>query len=412
MTATDGPVAQGPRPIGIGLVSVGWMGRLHSQSYQRVNYHYPDLPLRPRLVIAADTEPSRAADAVDRLGYAEATDDWRKVVAHPDVEALSITAPNHLHRDIAVAAAASGKHFWVEKPVGRAPAETLEIARAAEAAGVLTAAGFNYRLAPAVQRARELVRSGRIGRVTHARGVFLNDYAAEPRSPLTWRFRRSLAGSGALGDLMSHAVDLLQYIVGPVAEVSALSATVIPERPAAPAGAANHFAPPADGMLAPVENEDYVGALLRFRGGAVGTCEASRVTVGPRCQVGFEVYGTDGSVSWDFERMNELRACVGRSGPDHGYATVLAAPGHGDYGQFQPGPGIGMGYDDLKVAEAARFLRSIACGRQYGAGVAAARATALVLGAIDRASVSARWERVDEPGQEPPAASLGQQARQ
>lgn len=386
------------REIGIGLVSVGWMGRLHSLSYRRVNYHYPELPLRPNLVIAADVMAERGRLAVDELGYAEWVDDWRKAVTHPDVEAVSITAPNYLHREIAIAAAENGKHFWIEKPLGRNATETTEIARAAGTAGLFTAVGFNYRHAPAVHYARKLVTSGRIGRVTHVRGVFFNDYAADPRGGLTWRFQRSLGGSGAMGDLMSHTIDLLQYVAGPINAVSGLTATVVPERPVVPMGVGTHFTTIEDGDLAPVENEDYAGALLRFSSGAVGTCEASRVTVGPHCQIAFDIYGTDGAVAWDFERMNELRVCLGVSGSDHGYTTVLAGPEHGDYARFQPGPAISMSYDDLKVVEAALFLRSIATGRQFGPSVADAQAAAEVLAAIDTAARSGRWETVNGVG--------------
>ncbi len=149
-------------------------------------------------------------------------------------------------------------------------------------------------------------------------------------------------------DLLSHVVDLLQYLIGDINEVCTLTATTIKERPVLPMGVADHFAVLEGGEMGPVENEDYVSALLRFGQGAVGTCEASRVTVGPRCQIGFDIYCTDGAVSWDFERMNELRVCIGRSGSDHGYRTVLAGPGMGEYAHFQPGPAISMGYGELE----------------------------------------------------------------
>lgn len=382
------------RPVGVGLVGVGWMGRLHSQAFRRVNYHYPELGVRPNLVVAADLVESRARFASDELGYGEWTREWQRVVSHRLVEAVSITAPNYLHREIAEAAAQNGKHFWIEKPLGRNLVETAAIARAAEAAGRFTAVGFNYRHVPAVQWARELVQTGQIGRVSHVRGVFFNSYAADPRGALSWRFQRALGGSGSLGDLMSHTVDLLQHIVGPISSVSAQKSTVIPERPEQPMGVGTHFTIVEDGELRPVENEDYVGALLRFEDGVVGTCEASRVTVGPQCRIAFEIYGSAGSVSWDFERMNELQACLSPSGPNHGYTKLIAGPDHGDYSRFQPGPGISMGYDDLKVVEAQLFLRSIASGTQVGASVADAERTAQVLDAIERAADSDSWERV------------------
>lgn len=384
----------GRRRIGVGLVGVGWMGRLHSQSYRRVNYHYPELSLEPNLVIAADLVRDRARLAADEFGYEEWTDEWQRVVSHPKVDLVSIAAPNYLHREVAEAAASNGKHFWIEKPVGRNLDETSAIAGAACAAQVFTAVGFNYRYVPAVQRARELVQSGQVGRVNNARGIFFNVYGADPHGALSWRFRRSLGGSGALGDLMSHTVDLLQYMLGPVESVSGLATTVIQQRPKPPMGVGTHFSIVENGELLQVENEDYVAALLKFGSGSVGTCEASRVSVGPQCQLAFDIYGSKGAVSWDFERMNELRACIGAAGPDRGYTTLLATPGYGEYLRFQPGPAIAMSYDDLKVVEAEQFLKSIATGQQLGASVLSALSTAEVLAAIEQAAASGSWEPV------------------
>jgi predicted dehydrogenase len=399
------------REIGVGLVSVGWMGRLHSQSYRRVGYHYPELPVRPRLVIAADVDAGRARYAVEELGYAHSTTDWREVVEHPDVEVVSITAPNHLHRELALAAAERGKHFWIEKPLGRTAEDAAAIASAAARARLRTAVGFNYRQAPGIQHARHLVASGQLGRVTHVRCSFLNDYAADPRVARSWRYRRDLAGSGALGDLMSHAIDLLQYVAGPVTEVSALTATLVTERPTPAEGAGDHFAVAGGdgGEQAAVDNDDYAAALLRLVGGGVGTAEASRITVGPSCQLALDVHGTDGAVSWDFERMNQVRVCLGRSGPNHGYTVVHAGPEHGDFARFQPGPSIAMGFDDLKVIEAALFLRSVTSGEQLAASAADASAVANVLAAIERAAASRGWEQVAAPTP-PPAATEGGQA--
>ena len=195
------------RTVGIGLVGFGWMGRVHSSAYRRVREHFPECAGQPRLVIAADETESRARAAVDQLGYERCTTDWRDVIADPEVEAISITAPNRLHREIALAASAAGKHFWCEKPVGRSAAETADVAAAAESAGVRTIVGFNYRQAPAVQHAARLISSGALGRVRQYRSQFVADYAANPQGALSWRFLRSEAGQGILGDLMSHAVD-------------------------------------------------------------------------------------------------------------------------------------------------------------------------------------------------------------
>jgi len=384
---------------GIGLISVGWMGKLHSRAYQAIPLVYPELKIRPRFVRAADTAADRADYARDVLGYARASTDYRDVLADPDVDVVSICAPNMLHREIGIAAARAGQPFWIEKPVGRDAGETAAVAAAARAAGVVTSIGYNYRHVPAVERVRELIAAGRLGRITNVRAVFFNSYAAEPNGALSWRFRREEAGSGALGDLLSHVVDLMQYVVAPITEVSSLLSTVHAQRPVLPMGSATHFAVIEDGELGEVENDDYVAALVRFgaashAAGAVGTLEASRVSVGPQCALGFEIYGTDGSAAWNFEQMNELRLCLGRSGADHGYTTVLGNSAMGEYGRFQPGPGNSMGYDDLKVIEAKKFLVAVAGGEQRNSTIAEAHADAEVIAAAAASAQDGAWHAV------------------
>jgi predicted dehydrogenase len=379
---------------GIGLISVGWMGKLHSHAYQGIAQVYPELKIRPRLVHAADTAPDRADYAREVLGYATAGTDYRDVLADPDVDVVSICAPNMLHREIGVAAARAGKPFWIEKPVGRDAAETAEVAAAARAAGVVTSIGYNYRHAPAVERVRELIAAGELGRITNVRAVFFNSYANEPNGALSWRFRRDQAGSGALGDLLSHVVDLMQYVVAPITEVSSLLSTVYTQRPVLPMGSATHFAVIENGELGEVENDDYVAALARFATGAVGTLEASRVSVGPQCGLGFEIFGTEGSAIWNFERMNEFQLCLGRGGANAGYTTVLGNAQLGDYGRFQPGPGHSMGYDDLKVIEAKKFLVAVTGGEQRNSTIEEALADAEVISATAISAQDGAWHKV------------------
>src|SRR6266571_3799140 len=389
---------------GVGLISVGWMGKLHSRAYQAVPQVYPELKIRPRLVHAADTAADRAGYARDVLGYARASTDYRDVLADPDVDLVSICAPNMLHREIGVAAARAGKPFWIEKPVGRDAGETAEVEAAARAAGLTTSIGYNYRHVPAVERVRELIAAGRLGRVTNVRAVFFNSYAAEPNGALSWRFLREKAGTGALGDLLSHVVDLMQYVVAPITEVSSLLSTVYAQRPILPMGSATHFAVIENGEMGEVENDDYVAALVRFGAGsgsagsygagAVGTLEASRVSVGPQCGLGFEIYGTGGSAAWNFERMNEFRLCLGRGGANAGYTTVLGNVDLGDYGRFQPGPGNSMGYDDLKVIEAKKFLVAASGGDQRNSTIEEALADAEVISATAVSARDGAWHKV------------------
>ena len=390
MSITDEGYA---RP-GIGLISVGWMGKLHSRAYQAIPLIYPELKIRPRLVHAADTAADRADYARDVLGYARASTDYRDVLADPDVDVVSVCAPNMLHREIGVAAARAGKPFWIEKPAGRDAADTAQVAAAAREAGVTTSIGYNYRHVPAVERVRELIAAGQLGRITNVRAAFFNSYAAEPNGALSWRFRRAEAGSGALGDLLSHVVDLMQYVVAPITEVSSLLSTVYAQRPILPMGSGTHFAVIENGEMGDVENDDYVAALVRFGAGTVGTLEASRVSVGPECALGFEIYGTDGSAAWNFEQMNELRLCLGRGGENRGYVTVLGNSALGDYARFQPGPGNSMGYDDLKVIEAKKFLVAVAGGERRNSTIEEAHADAEVIAAASASARDGSWHQV------------------
>jgi predicted dehydrogenase len=396
MTSTNGRAVH---DIGVGLISVGWMGKLHTRAYQALPTVYPELGLRPRLVHAVDTAPDRAEYARDVLGYAKASTDYRDVLADPDVDVVSICAPTGLHREIGVAAAEAGKPFWIEKPVGRDAKEAADVAAAASRSGVVTSVGYNYRHAPAVERVRELVANGDLGRITNVRAVFFNSYASEPKGALSWRFIRDLAGFGALGDLLSHVVDLVQYLLGPISEVNGLTSTVYTERPILPMGSGTHFAVIEDGELGTVENDDYAAALVRFApdsraAGAVGTLEASRVIVGPECDLSFEIYGTEGSATWNFEQMNELRVCLGRGGPHHGYTTVLGNSHLGDYAHFQPGPANSMGYDDLKVIEAKKFIVAVTGGERRNSTVDDAHHVAEVIAAAAASSESGTWQLV------------------
>ncbi len=381
------------REIGIGLLGVGWMGEVHATSYRRAAVHFPDWEGRARLVIAADEVEARARLAVERLGFESWTSDWREVVAHPEVEAVSITSPNFMHREMALAAAAAGKHFWGEKPLGRSPAETLEIAAAAE--GVRTIVGLNYRHAPAVRHARELLSSGVLGRPQHFRTQWVAGYSKNPHGALSWRFSRDLAGSGVLADLMSHAVDLAQFLLGPIVRVASTADTLIRQRPKPTPGVGTHFSVVEGGELGDVENEDWVAALVEFESGLKATMEASRVAVGPEARYLFELNGTEGAVAWNFERMNELEVHGPVLGGDTGYALVQMGPQHPDFARFQPGPGIGMGYDDLKVIEAALFVRSVAEDVQLEPGVREIAAAARVLDAMERSWASGVWEAVE-----------------
>lgn len=376
--------------IRVGVAGFGWMGRVHTQAYARIRHHYPDLALTPVLASVADEVPGRAEEAAAQFGFADATTDWHDIENDSSIGAVSITAPNFLHRTIGTAMVEAGKHIWIEKPVGLSSDDARAVAVAADKAGVQTAVGFNYRNAPAVEEAKALIAAGEIGTVTHARFRFFSDYAAHPDGALSWRFERARGGNGVLGDLASHGADLLWYLLGDIESLVADTAVFVPQR-AKPTGATSGHALATGGELGPVENEDYVSSQIRLASGARATLEASRVSVGEQNAYGFEIHGTKGAVFWDFRRLGELGVSIGAKYQDQPVQTVYVGPEHGEYSAFQPGSASSMGYDDLKVIEAERFLRSIAEGKPVGATVWDAVRSAEVLDAMTKSVASGSW---------------------
>jgi len=378
----------------VAVAGFGWMGRVHTQAYARLPHHFPQLPLRPEFVAVADEAPGRAAEAAARYGFATATADWRDLAKDPRVQAVSVAAPNFLHREIGAGLAAAGKHIWIEKPVGLSADDARAVAAAVRDAGVQGAVGFNYRNAPAVSVARRLVADGEIGRITHARFRLFSDYAAHPDGALTWRYERALGGSGVLGDLAGHGVDLVRHLLGEIDSLVADTAIFVPQR-ARPSGATAGHTLATGGELGPVENEDYVSSQLRMSSGARVVLEASRVAVGEQNNYGFEIHGTRGAVFWDFRRMGELGVSRGDSYQDQSVSTVFVGPADGEYAAFQPGAATAMSYDDLKVIEAYHFVRSIAEGRPYGTTLDDAVRSAVALDAMTRSVETGAWVKVD-----------------
>jgi predicted dehydrogenase len=379
------------RGIGVGVIGAGWMGQVHARAYARLRHHYPDLPVAPRLVAVADAVPAQLTDFTRRYGTVRGYADWRELVADPEVEAVSVAAPNALHREIGVAVAQAGKHLWIEKPVGLTAEDARAVAGAVATAGVQATVGFNYRNVPAVARARELVRAGRIGTPTHAYVRLLTDYAAHPAGALNWRFALAQGGRGVLGDLASHGIDLIRFLLGDLDRLVADTAVFIPRRPLATPGGSHYTVVPGDAPTGEVENEDYVCALIRTRAGVRVTFEASRVGVGDQNNYGFVVHGSKGQLGWDFRRSDELVVSTGEDYQSQPTTTVYAGPGDGDYAAFQPGAGIAMGFDDSKVVEAAAFLRSVHTGTPHGPTLDDAVRSAEALEAVVTSARTGAW---------------------
>ena len=386
------------RRIGIGVVGFGWMGQAHSRSYLRIPTLFPERTFDPELVIISDNVQARVDSAVESFGFAAGTTEWADVIAHPDVDVVCICAPNMLHEEVAVAAAQAGKHVFCEKPVGGTPDQTVRVEAAASTAGVITGVGYNYRWAPLVQHAKELIASGELGEITNYCGRFFTMYGSDPLGLLSWRFKLAEAGHGVSSDILSHSIDLAHMLVGPIARVVGTGRTYIAERPLPTdrgGVAGTHFdAGRPEDPTGPVENEDYFGAMVEFEGGAHGMFESSRTIVGPESQCALEVYGTKGSLKWNLEKLNELQLFL-NDNKSRGYTTVYGGDRYPYHGHFVPGDANAIGYEDMKAIEDYEYLTSVAAERRHVPGFAEAVDYVSVQAALLKSWESERWEPVE-----------------
>jgi len=380
----------------IGLVGFGWMGQAHSRSYRSIPLYFPEAPFRPVLAAVADNIPHRISQAVDDFGYETGTMDWREIIDRPDIDVIDITAPNTMHQEVAEAAAAAGKHIFCEKPVGISTEATAHIEAAARKAGVISGCGYNYRWAPLVRYTKELIEAGRFGALTHYRGRFFTMYGRDRLGVLSWRFLQEEAGYGALGDIMTHAIDMAQFLVGPIRRVVATRETFVRERPLPKPGIGTHYdRGTPDDPTGEVTNEDYVGALVEFANGTRGTLEADRSIFGPQSQMFFELNGSKGAATWNHEKLNQLLLYLPEEQPQDGFIEVLGGDSFYRQVNLVPGGGNSIGFEDMKIFEAYEFLDSVAAGRPHHPGFAAALANASVAAAMIRSWKSDKWETVE-----------------
>ena len=385
--------------IAIGLIGSGFMGRTHADAIRRAGVLYPDLPAMPRLAMIADRTAGLAETAAARLGFERATGDWRRLVESPEIDVVDIASPNALHHEMALAAIAAGKHVYCEKPLAVTLAEAEEMAAAAEHAGVKTMVAFNNVKTPAVMLAKEIIERGGIGRPIRFRGWFDQGFYSDPELPWSWRCSRTEAGSGALGDLGSHVISVAQYLIGGIERVTAQAATVFTTRPLAGDDAGYASRAQAGAPRREVENEDQIQSLVRFRSGATGVIEASRIAVGKVLGIAWEVSGTEGTIMNDGERFNELLvARLAEAGPDRGFKTLLAGsqvPQYKAFFGFDHGGG-GLGYFDVKVIEIHDLITGLAgpegCFPDFAFGVENQRVIAAIEASVERGG----WVGLDE----------------
>lgn len=372
-----------PREVGVGMLGYGFMGRAHAGAYRAVRHLPVRPPVLPHLVSVGGRREREVSDAARTMGFSEWTTDWRELVADDRSQVFDNAAPNVVHLEPTIAAARAGKHVICEKPLGRDAGESFELWVAVEDAGVCHMCAFNYRFVPAVRLAREMLEAGELGELYHFRARYLQDWIADPGAAMVWRLDRAAAGSGALGDLGAHLVDLGRYLVGEPTTVAAATTTFIPERP----GGA-------------VDVDDAVAVAVEFASGAIGTLEASRMCHGRKNALTFEVSGSKGSLAFDLERMNELHVFVagppsgGRGG---GFETILVTePDHPYLANWWP-PGHVLGWEHTFTHELAQFLTAVATGDSvapHGATFEDGYRAAEVCDAIERSAHTGRREPI------------------
>lgn len=337
--------------IGVAIIGDGLMAKEHTMALRNVAPVFGNAPVEPRLVVIVHPDPERAAAAAARYGVERWTTSWEEAVADPEVGLVDIVTPNIFHREVAEAAAAAGKHVWCEKPLGLGLEDAESMTAAAEAAGIVTMAGFTYLQNPAIALARELVARGELGEIFSFTGFFSADTMIDPAVPFSWRTDRSRAGGGALSDLGSHLVSLARTVAGPIDRVSALSRTVVAERV------------DADGVTRKVDNDDHTHAMMEFANGAIGTMQSSRVQTGRAFEVSFVLTGTLGAIRFSQQDNHKLEVSLASDGLDtHGFRTIELGPEHGHFGALWPMSGINVGLHELKIFEAWELLEAIRTG--------------------------------------------------
>jgi predicted dehydrogenase len=371
------------KQLGIGIIGTGFMGKAHAFAYRAALAAFPDIPV-PRLEMIADVDAGSAAKAAHQYGFARSSGNWRDLVNDPGIDVVSVTTPNTLHKEMALAAIAAGKHVHCEKPLSPTLTDSLEMVEAAEKAGVTTQVGFNYIKNPLLKLARDMVAAGELGEITGFRGIHAEDYMHDPESPYSWRID-PIGGPGVIADLGSHIIGMARFLLGPIAEVSADVRTVVKSRPVA-RGASER----KDVLV-----DDVARILVNFGRGCGGTIEANWIATGRKMQLGFELTGEKGSLVFTQERLNELWLYKAGSDPrTSGYMKIEAGPQHPPYGQFCVAGGHELGFNDLKTIEMGEFLRAIGEGRASTPDFREAYEIQKVVDAAIASSASRQWTKV------------------
>ena len=367
------------RKLNVAMIGYDFMGRTHSNAWRQVARFFPDLPVEPVLKVVVGRTEAKVREAQERLGFEEAATSWETVLSRKDIDIVNICTPGDSHAPIAVAAAEAKKSILCEKPLANNVAEAERMTIAAKKAGVVNMICHNYRRCPAVTLAKQIIDEGKLGDIHHYRGVYLQDWIVNPKFPRVWRLEKARAGSGSLGDILSHTMDLSRYLVGEPVEVSGLLKTFIAERPL----------PDGNGR-GKVDVDDSAQALVKFANGAVGYYEGSRFAPGRKNYNRLEINGSKGSIVWDLERMNELELYV-ESGPLSGFSTISATDAKHPYVSAWWPPGHIIGYEHSFTHTVHDFLLAVAKGESVTPDFEDGLKNQRVLDAIEQSARLRQW---------------------
>ena len=385
------------KPLNVALIGAGFMGKAHSLAYAAMPMFFwpaPGMPVRHTIVEINDAVASEAAT---RFGFENSSSDWRLVVEDPNIDIVDIATPNHLHAEIAIAAAKAGKHIISEKPLARSGAEAKIMWDAVKNAGIVHMVAFNYRRTPAVALEKKYIDEGAIGDILNFRGTYLQDWSADPDGPLSWRFQKAIAGSGSLGDIGTHVVDLARYLCGEITQVNTQLKTWVTTRPVQ-SGNVDKLGTGAKDATAPrvaVDVDDEVLSLLEFENGAIGSLEATRNAHGRNNFLTFEIHGTRGSIYFNYERRDELQIALADDPSDRkGFRTVYTGPAH-PYGEgLWPIPALGIGYGETKIIEVHDFVKAIVEGGSVSPNFKDGYQINLIADAMAESAVKRAWTSV------------------
>ena len=381
----------------IALIGAGFMAKAHSMAYSSMPICFWPAPAIPVKKTIVDITEEKAAEAAARFGFEKSSADWRKVVADPEIDVVDIATPNDSHLEIAIAAAENGKHIFCEKPIARTADEAEQMYKAVKKAGVKNMLAFNYRRTPAVLLAKEIIEKGEIGDILNFRGTYLQDWSASESSPLSWRFQKEIAGSGALGDIGTHIIDMARFLVGDFTDVLGRAETYIRERPVQEGNVDKLGTVQMEGQAKKekVDVDDEVSFMVKFDNGAFGSFEATRNGWGRNNFITFEIHGEKGSIFFNYENRDELQVFY-RDDPAgrKGFRTIYTGPAH-PYGEgLWPIPALGIGYSDTKIIECYDFFKSIKDGTDASPDFEDGLKIARICEAVMKSAASGSWVKL------------------